>query len=61
MIHYKYTDEIPFCELADGYFPKIGKGKLKTLPENSTFPQDFCTKCKTKLENLNLIEKEQTP
>jgi len=59
-IHYKYSDDIPFCELADNYYPKTGKGKLKKISDDSEFPQEFCSLCMAKLQNLQLIKQETT-
>ena len=58
-IHYKYSEDVPFCELANGYYPTTGKGKLKPLPENAEFTNDFCDDCRTKLEELQLITTEE--
>ena len=59
-IHYKYSEDVPFCELANGFYPSKGKEKLKPLPENAEFPIDFCEYCKTKLEDLQLITTEES-
>ena len=58
LIHYKYADGIPFCELPHSYYPSVNgsmKGKLNKI-ENPIFPDEFCDECFDKLIELNVID-----